>query len=170
MRGFAFKDRQYLTIKNHTFIVLNGFRVNRTPVFYQLTSNVSGGIVKEYLPKNWELQKGKYNGKMIFNIYNKNFFKHKSKAEKRGQLLFIAPTFEGIEYLVAKTFALPLAGEEINDRNIKIATEVFIERNMLSPADNIWSEQEFYATSIDTNNNWCIEGTISMLKRRIANA
>ncbi len=72
MKILRFKDKHYLQLKDHTFEVLNYFEYNEL-FWIQCTSNNKVGIVKEYLPDKWELQKSRYSGQMIFTIYKKAY-------------------------------------------------------------------------------------------------
>lgn len=170
MKTFNYKNNKYLTLKNHTFFIISGFNVNYNKVFYQVTTTSKGGIIPEYLPKDWKMQKAKYNGQMIYNLYNKKYFKYDSQAEKKGYLTFIAPTIEGAYYLLAKLYLFPEFNIAINATNLKITLNYlkneFNDRyGIIRKAENLCDNKLLQAIYINTNDDW----HMSRLQKEIIN-
>ena len=174
MKIFKHNDKAYLQIKDHSFEILNGFTLgwnNENIIYIQCTTNRSSGIIKEYLPnKHWELQKKRYNGQMIFTLYNKTYFKYKSQSASIGNIVFIAPTEEGSKYLMIKWLLQWLELSDI-DNNIEIIKKVFEDRHSdryLTTLKRTNKDQEFNSIMINTN-YWNFNNVIKDIKEEIAN-
>ena len=169
---FQFKNDYFIKIKDHSFYVLNGFyRPNsygysHQPIYLQLVStSKTGGIIKEYLDEGWELQKGKYNNQMIFTIYNKKYFNHGSKSNRRGYLTFIAPTLDACTFLLAKTYLFPQADIEFTNEKFELVKKVIL--NNCEILQKINDKQTFEGIALQTNNDWDVEWLIRKINEKI---
>ena len=101
MKIFEYKRNKYLQLKDHSFQILNAIKQDfsdQSVIYIQCTTNTSSGIVSEYLPKDWNLIKKRYNGQMIFTLYKNDYFKYNSKSESLGNIVFLAMSIDGAKY------------------------------------------------------------------------
>jgi hypothetical protein len=166
MHIFEHKNTHYLSLKDHTFEILNGFRMGYSGdyLYIQCTTNSSSGIIQEYLPKGWGLSKKKYNGQMIFTLYKKNSFAYKSKSKSLGTVCFVAFSDDGAKYLLHRWILNEQLGLDDNDINIAIVSDEI--RHRVSSLTKIDSEQKMYGSRINMN-DWQIEGILSSIERKI---
>lgn len=146
MRTFEHNDNHYLQIKDHNFHILNMFSTD----YIQCTTNSSSGIVKEYLPKGWELSKARYNGQMIFTLYKKSLFNYKSKSKSIGTLMFIALSEEGAKYLLYRWILNEQLGIDDTEENINIVAEAIGKRQIDTVYDRI-TNQKMHAVKVSMN-------------------
>ena len=125
MKLLEFNGKNYLRLKDHTFLVINSFQRNYYDnIFIQCVSNNRYGIIKEYLPKNWELIRTRVNGRIIYTLYDKKYFNYNTKAENKGRMTFISTTLDGA-YFLAYQWLLQILGYEVNNDNITKLKEYF---------------------------------------------
>lgn len=122
MHIFEYKDNHYLSIKDHSFQILNALSAGyNNNVYIQCTTNSSSGILKEYLPQGWALQKKRYNGQMIFTLYKKNMFSYKSKSKSLGTTCFVAFSKEGAAHLLYRWILNERLNIDDTEKNIEVA-------------------------------------------------
>jgi len=152
MHIFEYKGNTYLSIKDHNFHILNGFSFGyQNYVYLQCTTNTSSGIVKEYLPKGWELQKKRYNGQMIFTLYRKSYFNYKSKSKSLGTLCFLALSEEGAKYLLYRWILNEQLNLDDNEVNIEIVKDNI--GNYAHTISGLVNDQKMFGVRLNINDN-----------------
>jgi len=165
MHIFEYKGTQYLNIKDHNFQILNGFcHGYQNHIYIQCTTTSSSGIVKEYLPQGWELQKSRYNGQMIFTLYKKSCFAYKSKSTSIGNVAFVALSKEGARYLLHRWILNEQLELDDNQYNINIV-EAEISRR-IGNLSQVTENQKMFGVSIDMN-NWNMKHILSDIEEQI---
>jgi|GEM_PF-1917580 len=162
---FKHKGKTYLSIKNHSFQILNGFSRNGSDVYYQVTSGRSGGITKEYLPNGWDMTKRRYNGHMIYTLYNRNYFRYQTTASTVNAMCFIAPDPDGARWL-AKRWWLGFVAVDMTKRAIKLVDDVFWKLDFRT----MWQlddEQPLHGVSLDIGDYYNLQRDVDELKRKV---
>ena len=161
---FAYRNRKYLSIKNHSFQILNGFSKNGSDIWYQVTSGRQGGITKEYLPNaSWDVVKKRYGGQMIYSLYNRTHFRYTTTAPK--SMCFIAPEGMGAEWL-AKRWWLSYVGIEPTDRALELVEEVFW-RLSFRRLWEIVDDQPLKGCFIEVGDYWRLEEHVETMQQRL---